>query len=67
VRVTNNTIGKVTVRIIKPWGTPLTYFLTSDGNFELPLQTLPSPGNYTIEIDPWGTNIGAMSVRITGQ
>lgn len=67
LRVTGNTIGKVAVRITKPWGASLTSFLMSGSDFDLPLQVLPSPGTYTIEIDPQLANTGSLSVRVTSQ
>src|SRR5262249_10480368 len=36
------------------------------GNFNLPSQTLPSTGTYTILVDPQGTATGNISVAVTG-
>ena len=51
VRVTSNTFGWVTARLKRPDGTVLTS-LQGFGNFNLPTQTLPTTGTYTIEVDP---------------
>ena len=69
IRVANNTVGKVTIQVIKPWASPLwwqnlTYYLTSESTFEIPVQILHSPGNYSIFIDPWEGNKGSVSVSI---
>ena len=66
VRITNNTMSQVTVKLLKPDGTVLTsygaFFAT---NFNLSIQTLPTTGTYTVSIDPAGAITGTMNVRVT--
>jgi len=65
VRVTSNTIAGVTVKLLKPDGSQLTSSFSSSSSFNLPQQTLPTTGTYTIVIDPNGTNTGSMNVSVT--
>jgi YD repeat-containing protein len=65
VRVTNNTMGTVTVTLLQPDGTSLTSSTSSSSSFNLATQTLPVTGTYTISIDPSGTNTGSMDVSVT--
>jgi YD repeat-containing protein len=65
VRVTTNTIAGVTVKLLKPDGSQLTASYSSSSSFNLPQQTLPTSGPYTIVIDPNGANTGSMNVSIT--
>jgi YD repeat-containing protein len=65
VRVTNNTMGTVTVRLLKPDGTQLTSSVANSSSFNLSTQTLPTTGTYKVSIDPNGTNTGGMTVSVT--
>lgn len=65
VRVTNNTMSTVTVKLIKPDGTQLTSFASSNSNFNLTTQTLPTTGTYKVTIDPAGTSTGSINIQIT--
>ncbi len=65
VRVTNNTMSTVTVKLLKPDGTTLTSKTSSSSNFNLTTQTLPTTGTYTITIDPSEANTGSMKVSVT--
>ncbi len=62
VAMSNNTMGTVTVSLLKPDGTSLTSSTSSAASFNLPTQTLPTTGTYSVKIDPSGTNIGSISV-----
>ena len=48
VRLTGNTMGYTTVTLKKPDLTTLTATATSGSNFNLPTQTLPTTGTYTV-------------------
>jgi YD repeat-containing protein len=70
VRVTGNTIGLVTVKLLYIDGqnqTQLAQALSSAASFNLAQATLPTPGTatYTISIDPSGANTGTLSVSVT--
>jgi YD repeat-containing protein len=65
VRMTSNTFGWVTVRVLKPDGSQLTSAMTFTSSFNLSTQTLPSTGTYTIVVDPRDHNTGSVNVNIT--
>jgi type II secretory pathway component PulM len=65
VRVTSNTMGSVTVKLLKPDGTTLTSKTSSAASFNLTTQTLPTTGTYTVLVDPSGANIGSLNVSVT--
>jgi hypothetical protein len=65
VRLTNNTVGITTVKLLKPDGTQLTLSTSSASSFNLAQQTLPTTGTYTVVIDPLSTNTGAIAVQVT--
>ena len=65
VHVTSNTMGTVTVKLLKPDGATLTTTTSSSASFNLATQTLSVTGTYTISIDPSGANIGSMNVSVT--
>jgi YD repeat-containing protein len=65
VRLSNNTMGTVTVSLLKPDRTTLTYTSSSGSSFNLAAQSLPTTGTYTIRIDPDSTNVGSISARVT--
>jgi YD repeat-containing protein len=65
VHVTSNTMGIVTVKLLKPDGATLTTTSSGNTSFNLATQTLSVTGTYTISIDPIGANIGSMNVNVT--
>ncbi len=65
VRLTNNTIALVTVKLLNPAGTVLTSTTATPGNFNLATQTLAETGTFTILIDPSNQNTGVIEVRVT--
>ena len=64
VRLTSNSMGSVTVALLKPDGTQLTWSTSSGASFDLSMQTLPTTGTYTILVDPAGTNTGSINVAV---
>jgi len=65
VRLTGNTIGHTTVKVLKPDGTQLTTWSSSATNFNVPQQTLPTTGTYTVIVDPSNMNTGSITVAVT--
>jgi hypothetical protein len=69
VHFTSNTMSagpmSVDVRLLKPDGNILYATLTSASNFDLPRQTLPTTGTYTISINPGSANVGSITVAAT--
>ncbi|MGH9330608.1 MAG: IPT/TIG domain-containing protein, partial [Vicinamibacterales bacterium] len=65
VRLTSNTFGLVTVKLLKPDGNQLTSSASSAGSFNLAQQTLPTTGTYTVVIDPSIWNTGSITVSVT--
>jgi len=66
VRITSNTIpGCPTVQEFKPDGSQLTSGAICGATLNLPTQTLPTTGTYTIFINPSGANAGTLSIRVT--
>ena len=65
VRVTGNTTGFTTVRLLKPDGTQLTSALAGGATFNLPTQTLAVTGSYTIVVDAQGANAGSIIIAVT--
>ena len=65
VRITNNAMGTVTVKLLKPDGTQLTSSTSNSSSFNLASQNLPTTGAYEITIDPSGTNTGGISITVT--
>lgn len=65
VRITGNTYGSVTVRLLRPDGTPLTSKTSGAGSFNLTTQTLPSTGTYTVEINPASAYTGTLNLSVT--
>jgi hypothetical protein len=64
VHLTNNAIGIITLKLLKPDGSQLSSSYNS-GNFNLSNQTLPTSGTYSIVIDPLAGNIGSLSISVT--
>ncbi|HET6978761.1 MAG TPA: IPT/TIG domain-containing protein [Pyrinomonadaceae bacterium] len=65
IHVTNNTVGKITLELYRPTGVCQVYHLSEGGSFDLPLQTLPTPGTYKLSINPWRANTGSVSINLT--
>ena len=65
VRLTNNTIGQTTVRLLRPNGTWQTYATSGNGSFNVPAVTLAGTGTYTVLVDPYDLNTGSLSVQVT--
>lgn len=65
VRATNNGMGVVTVKLLKPDGTQLTSSTSGNTNFNLSAQTLPTTGTYKVTIDASGTNTGSINIAVT--
>jgi hypothetical protein len=65
VRLTSNSVGITTVKLLKPDGTQLTASTSASSSFNLAQQTLPTTGTYTVVIDPSSTNTGAIAVQVT--
>lgn len=65
VRMTSNTFGSVTVKLLKPDGSQLTSTTSTLSSFNLATQTLPTTGTYTIVVDPTAANTGAVTVSVT--
>jgi hypothetical protein len=65
VRITNNTMGSVTLALLRPDQTQQTASTSSASSFNLATQTLVTTGTYTILVDPGSTNTGSMNVSVT--
>ena len=65
VRLAANTMGYTTVKLLRPDQSTLTSNSSSGSSFNLTTQTLSSSGDYTVLIDPSGSNTGSISVRVT--
>ena len=65
VRLTGNTIGTTTVKLLKPNGSLQTSNTSSSTNFNLTTQTLTVTGTYTVVVDPSGTRTGGITVAVT--
>ena len=65
VRVTNNTIGLVTIKLLRPDGTTQTTQASSAVTFATSTITLGVTGTYTISVDPSSANVGIINVRVT--
>jgi hypothetical protein len=65
VRMTGNTFGSTTVKLMKPDGTQLATVTSSSQTFNVATQTLPTTGTYTIVVDPGTANTGSVNVTVT--
>lgn len=65
VRVTGNTTGLVTVRLLRPDDTVMTSTTSLFGTFTLAQQTLPTTGTYSIVVDPSKANTGGLNLSVT--
>ncbi|MFZ0748691.1 MAG: hypothetical protein WAM70_04965, partial [Pyrinomonadaceae bacterium] len=66
VRITNNTIVGVRVKLLAPGGSQI--YLTnfgSDYNINLAMPSLPTTGTYTLIIDPYIGRTGSLNLRVT--
>lgn len=65
VRITNNLVGLMTVKLLRPDGSQQTISTSSSVNFNLSTQTLNATGTFTVSIDPSGNRFGSLNVRVT--
>jgi YD repeat-containing protein len=65
VRVTGNTMGSVTVSLLRPDGSTITSRTSSSTSFNLTSATLPAAGTYKITIDPNAANTGTLNISVT--
>jgi len=65
VAVAGNTMGDITVTLLKPDGTQQTSTTSSASSFNLVTQTLPVAGTYILLVDPSGTNTGSLNLSVT--
>jgi hypothetical protein len=65
VRVTANSIGYTTLKVLKPDGSPLSSTASSAGSFDLTTPTLSATDMYTVVIDPYSANTGTVTVAVT--
>lgn len=67
VRLTGNSIGTFTVKLLRPDNTTMTSATSSASSFNLTAQTIGITGPYCITIDPVTTNVGTITVAVTTQ
>jgi YD repeat-containing protein len=65
VRITNNLMGSVTVKLLKPDGTQLTAATSINSSFNLTTQTLSTTGTYKIVLDPGSVSTQSVGIRVT--
>jgi hypothetical protein len=65
VRLTSNTLGSVTVSLLRPDGTTQTSATSSAASFNLTSQTLATAGTYKVRINPSGAATGSIGVQVT--
>jgi YD repeat-containing protein len=65
VHVTNNTIACLTTAIVNPNRTLLFSELDCGSSFNLPTQTLPVTGTYTLSLTGFQADTGSLTVKIT--
>jgi hypothetical protein len=65
VRLTGNTLGSVTVTLIRPNGTTQATTVSAATSFTLPSQTLTAGGTYKVRINPSGATTGSIGVQVT--
>jgi YD repeat-containing protein len=65
VRVTGNSMGFVTVRLLRPDNTSMTSTGSSSASFNLTAQTLATSGTYAVTVDPSSFNTGSSTVAVT--
>jgi hypothetical protein len=65
VRFTNNTVGNIYGRLLKPDGSMLSDVFSGAGTFTFGAASLPTTGTYKISIDPQWLNAGSVTVSVT--
>lgn len=65
IAATGNTMGCVTLVPHKPDGSALMSNLTCSSGITFTPLVLSTSGNYSIDVNPNGANIGAINIRIT--
>src|SRR5262245_11924476 len=65
VRITGNTCGTVLIKLLKPDGSQLASATSAAASFNLPMQTLPTTGSYTVVVDPSAANTGTLNLSVT--
>jgi len=65
VRITGNTFGSVSVTLKKPDGSTLIASSSISAAFNLPQQTLPTTGTYTVTVNPTGVATGGLNLQVT--
>jgi len=65
VRVTSNSVGFVTVKLLRPDQSSMTSTALSSASFNLAAQTLATTGTYTVTVDPSSLNAGSLTVAVT--
>jgi YD repeat-containing protein len=65
VQITGNTMGSVTVKLLKTDNSVFTSTTSSAASFNLASQTIPITGPYRITIDPASFNTGSITVAVT--
>lgn len=65
VRLTNNLIGSVSIRLLRPDGTQQASTSHVSSSFNMSTQTLATTGTYTVVVDPSSSGVASISVRVT--
>jgi hypothetical protein len=65
VRFTNNTVGNIYARLLKPDGSLLSDAFSGAGTFTFGSASLPTTGTYKVSIDPWYVNSGNVTIAVT--
>lgn len=65
VRVTDNTLGSVTVNLYTPSGSYQTGLTSGSASFNLSTVTLSTTGTYTITVNPTTTATGSLNLQVT--
>jgi hypothetical protein len=65
IRLSGNTMGGVTIILRKPDGAMMVSSTSNASTFNVPQQTLPVSGSYSVEVDPSGVNVGSITVSVT--
>ncbi len=65
IALSNNSMGTVTVTLLKPDGTSVTSAISAASSFTLSTQELPVTGSYSLKIDPSGANVGSITASVS--
>jgi hypothetical protein len=65
VRMTGNSMGFVTLRLLRANGTVVTTTSSSSTSFNLSTVTLPATETYRVTVDPTGANLGSITIAVT--